>query len=329
MPPSRHSNSTRGPHNDSNAISPGESYTLGKYTFTIQNIVSEGERVIQAHCSGPEGNAAKGITVEESTKLISWTVEANETEATVYATVQKRGQGTGGKVAEVGDVIGYYNDMPEKINTISSTGTESPIYLVGTSLCSITDFTGNWIARDEKGLIHASGTLGGRVVSYQGTQFYYDGDDSGIEAAYNCLYGYGDPESVLVGRFEINIDEADGSGEDSPWDEADDEDEDDEKTTTLNINITGALSGRHNDPLNDTSYSYLPADKATVKPYGYGGDGGNGGGGGGGASTVIVYKFATSKADSKDFKVYTLRHGYGSGGGKGGKGGDGIVLVYY
>ena len=98
---------------------------------------------------------------------------------------------------------------------------------------------------------------------------------------------------------------------------------------TLYLDVEGALSGRHNDPLNDTSYSYLPADKDTVKSYGYGGDGGHGGGGGGGASTVIVYKFATDKADSKEITVKPKRHGYGSGGGKGGKGGDGCILIYY
>lgn len=99
--------------------------------------------------------------------------------------------------------------------------------------------------------------------------------------------------------------------------------------TTLNLSVTGALSGRHNDPLNDTSYSYVPADKATTPNYGCGGDGGHGGGGGGGASTLVVYNFTTDKARRKHVSTIIKRHGYGSGGGKGGKGGDGCILIYY
>ena len=67
----------------------------------------------------------------------------------------------------------------------------------------------------------------------------------------------------------------------------------------------------------------------TVKDYGCGGDGGHGGGGGAGASTVVVHKFATNQANSKEVTAIARRHGYGSGGGKGGKGGDGCILVYY
>ena len=107
------------------------------------------------------------------------------------------------------------------------------------------------------------------------------------------------------------------------------EPEPDEITRTLYITVTGALSGRHNDPGKDPSYSYLPADKSTIADYGCGGDGGHGGGGGAGASNVVVYKFATDKADSKEITAITKRPGFGSGGGKGGKGGDGCILVYY
>ena len=107
------------------------------------------------------------------------------------------------------------------------------------------------------------------------------------------------------------------------------EPEPDEITRTLYITVTGALSGRHNDPGKDPSYSYLPAEKSTIADYGCGGDGGHGGGGGAGASNVVVYKFATDKADSKEITAITKRPGFGSGGGKGGKGGDGCILVYY
>ncbi len=139
-------------------------------------------------------------------------------------------------------------------------------------------------------------------------------------------------KDMLVGRFAIELEDAGGVGPGSDWDDPGDYDDDWEEgdpTHTLYVTVTGALSGRHNDPIVDPSYSYIPADKATVKDYGCGGDGGHGGGGGAGASTVVVHKFATNQANSKEVTAIARRHGYGSGGGKGGKGGDGCILVYY
>lgn len=139
-------------------------------------------------------------------------------------------------------------------------------------------------------------------------------------------------EEILVARFAIDIEDAGGVGPGSDWVDPGDYDPDwepDDPTHTLYVEVTGALSGRHNDPIVDPSYSYIPADKDTVKDYGCGGDGGNGGGGGAGASTVVIHKFATNQANSKEVTAIARRHGYGSGGGKGGKGGDGCILVYY
>lgn len=139
-------------------------------------------------------------------------------------------------------------------------------------------------------------------------------------------------EEVLVGRFAIELEEAGGVGPGSDWTDPGDYDPDwepEDPTHTLYVTVTGALSGRHNDPIEDPNYSYIPADKDTVKDYGCGGDGGHGGGGGAGASTVVVHKFATNQANSKEVTAIARRHGYGSGGGKGGKGGDGCILVYY
>ena len=126
----------------------------------------------------------------------------------------------------------------------------------------------------------------------------------------------------MVARFAIDIADAGGSGWIEPGDTGG-------KSSTLRLTVTGATSGRHNDPLEDPSYSYVPADKATVKDYGCGGDGGHGGGGGGGASTIIARRFGTDKAGSHEVITIARRHGYGSGGGKGGKGGDGCILIYY
>ena len=143
-------------------------------------------------------------------------------------------------------------------------------------------------------------------------------------------------QNLLVGRFAISLEDAGGvgpgGGTGGGWTDPGDYDEDweeGEPTHTLYVEVTGALSGRHNDPLEDPSYSYIPADKDTVKGYGCGGDGGHGGGGGAGASTVVIHKFATNQANSKEVTAIARRHGYGSGGGKGGKGGDGCILIYY
>lgn len=157
------------------------------------------------------------------------------------------------------------------------------------------------------------------------------------EVCWHVIYGEIEPpeyetKQMLVGRFAIDLEDAGGVGPGSDWVDPGDYDEDwepEEPTHTLYVEVTGALSGRHNDPIEDPSYSYIPADKDTVKDYGCGGDGGHGGGGGAGASTVVIHKFATNQANSKEVIAIARRHGYGSGGGKGGKGGDGCILVYY
>ena len=157
------------------------------------------------------------------------------------------------------------------------------------------------------------------------------------DVAWTMIYGesFGEEyekKEIMVGRFAIELEDAGGVGPGSDWTDPGDYDPDwepDDPTHTLYVEVTGALSGRHNDPIEDPSYSYIPADKDTVKGYGCGGDGGHGGGGGAGASTVVVHKFATNQANSKEVTAIARRHGYGSGGGKGGKGGDGCILVYY
>ena len=191
-------------------------------------------------------------------------------------------------------------------------------------------------------------TYNGKTVYYNGTsiqpcnsvagqQIYGGVENKYGQIAWTMIYGNAvDPEyedkEMLVARFAIELEDAGGVGPESDWNDPGDYDEDREEgdpTHTLYVTVTGALSGRHNDPIEDPNYSYIPADKDTVKDYGCGGDGGNGGGGGAGASTVVVHKFATNQANSKEVTAIARRHGYGSGGGKGGKGGDGCILVYY
>jgi hypothetical protein len=163
----------------------------------------------------------------------------------------------------------------------------------------------------------------------------YHGFDSSTDffdyLVWTLVYGESG-QKVLAARFGINQFDAGGIGDDSFWDNPTDWEtgwQEGDPTHTLNLTVNCALSGRHNDPLNNISFSYTPADQKPQQRYGSGGDGGHGGGGGAGASTAIVYNFATNKAMGKNIVVKPKRHGYGSGGGKGGKGGDGIILIYY
>lgn len=99
--------------------------------------------------------------------------------------------------------------------------------------------------------------------------------------------------------------------------------------TPREVTISSSRSGRHNDPLKDTSYSYLPSQPVVPKSYGKGGAGGNGGGGGAGASTIIVYSNDSESLFTLQVNTIIQGHGYGSGGGKGGDGANGCILVFY
>lgn len=99
--------------------------------------------------------------------------------------------------------------------------------------------------------------------------------------------------------------------------------------TTLVFTATAGLPGRHCDPINGDTDANHPISRSEVPAYGSGGYGGHGGGGGAGASTVIIYKFDSGKADSVEQVAITKRHGYGSGGGAGGKGGDGCIIIFW
>lgn len=98
---------------------------------------------------------------------------------------------------------------------------------------------------------------------------------------------------------------------------------------TVQVTLTGALSGRSNDPLYDDNWSYYPETPQAATVYGQGGRGGHGGSGGAGASTVVVKEYTPTEQQGVEMTATTQRHGYGSGGGAGGQGGPGCILVYY
>lgn len=73
----------------SGALPLTSSYTLGKYSFRIERSsgTSPNYDKIEAICTNGGKNARKSIQIPSRTKIKSWNVEANETEASVYITV--------------------------------------------------------------------------------------------------------------------------------------------------------------------------------------------------------------------------------------------------
>ena len=343
---------------DSGELQISSGYTLGDYSFRIERSpgTSSDYDKIEAICTDKDGkNARKSIQVRSSAQVECWYVEANETEATVYAKISSQEP----TIPYLEVVCDQPDRIPSQLNPIDpyhslpvGTVNGKNLYIEGASANAIlllTAYNGGLYAA----LSPSSPTRGGTpriATTSAGSSRWHLFDYFRLETNGYANYVHNLPVSpvdpsgkypepsvkggdYLVGRFAIKLEDA-GGGPDNPggWiDPGDWEDgwEEGDPTHTLYVTVTGALSGRHNDPIEDPSYSYIPADKDTIKDYGCGGDGGHGGGGGAGASTVVIHKFATNQADDKEIVALAKRHGYGSGGGKGGKGGDGCILVYY
>jgi len=342
---------------DSEELKSDERYPLGDYSFRIERSSVPGSTndKIEAICTKGGKNARKSIQVPSSTELYGWYVEANEDTTDVYAVIISDQYNLVSPFIPSdlipGNTYGRYiletiSGSSNLIKTVWMDGASivnASLTPVATSLYS--PETGGWSMDYNAG---SKFTYQGKTVYYgvvSATFEYWNSFGSGSRSAsqqydapmlaWIMFYGMSGSEEekeILVGRFAIDLEDAGGDGPGSDWDDPGDYDPDWEEgdpTHTLYVTVTGALSGRHNDPIVDPSYSYIPADKETVKDYGCGGDGGHGGGGGAGASTVVVHKFATNQANNKEVTAIARRHGYGSGGGKGGKGGDGCILVYY
>lgn len=355
-------------YKDSGEIANNSNYALGDYSFRIERSSVPGSTndKIEAICTKDGKNARKSIQVQSSTQMLGWYVEANETEASVYATVKVKSKLppgsasyplpiTSGPSGSMQRDDGGSHQMEFSSGSGVMTYNAADIGQNGWNLIAASSESGAVIRRywsSQSGIYRSLD----QVYTFDGRTVYYttESDSSGTSAKiislspmydhYNAsgvmawLMIYGDSsgediiKEIMVGRFAIDIEDAGGVGPGSDWIDPGDYDPDwepEDPTHTLYVTIAGALSGRHNDPIEDPSYSYIPADKDTVKDYGCGGDGGHGGGGGAGASTVVIHKFATNQANSKEVTAIARRHGYGSGGGKGGKGGDGCILVYY
>lgn len=311
------------------SASPGSTISLGAYTFRLQVDDTTGGPAMEitATCYNVETGKYATATKQFDTgsKVLSWEIEAGDTEASVYAQVSHKSttivdvdlSTVGSMSYSYGPWSGFYwpdiavwADFPARVSFSGlDAQTASPItlsyYAPKDIYCGSIDINGQ-----SSSPIYGPVALDYHTVLPQG------------QASQAIA------EFKLIGRFAINLEDAGGyPGGSGNWDVPGDWNPD--PSTTLHLTVSGALSGRHNDPLNDTSYSYVPADNTTEAGYGCGGDGGHGGGGGGGASTSIVRQFATNKANSKDIVITVKRHGYGSGGSKGAKGGDGCILIYY
>lgn len=346
-----------------------DTYQLGEYEFYLLVSPSppEHKTYISAQCSKGEAQAVDGVEIDGDAEVIGWYVEADETEASVYATV-KINAPEGPDIpapfykpvpCSEGSVVGYYRADSNRV--LVGLGSDP----VGTAVWTDDLENGTFellLAQSDNpnpfadflvADAHHSYVPGGTSYTYNGLTVYYcksrNTNYSGMAPpvgyavnmpffptsalgpiAWNMVYGNSgedEEKEVLVARFAIDPEDAGADDPESDWEDPEDSGDPD---LTLDISAYAALSGRHNDPLDETASSYYhPADQRAQTVYGSGGDGGNGGGGGAGASTLIVYDFPTDRAGSKSYHAYIKRHGYGSGGGRGGTGGDGCILVYY
>ena len=345
-------------YNDSGELEPNSKYTLGSYEFElkVQNTHEAGEEDVVsvfAICRGPDGNREtvpkdfpKGTTVE------SWSVEANETEASVYA-VLKSSKGGDDYSSDLDtspaiQPIPVGNATAEFINVVTHKKQYISFYSDHkmTSYLSRANVIGNIIAgkrreqytyNDSTGILDYTYTYNGVTVFYvtagitndtsftsvsgafiNGGEFVSIGFNTAAKIAWTIVYGDAsggeyETSEELIARFAIDLRDADPEDWDDPGDTG-------EPSKTLHVNVIGASPG-------NAVGVPLEAEAATV--YGSGGKGGNGGGGGAGASTVIIYEFTTDKAGSEEQEAYTRGYGIGGSGGKGGRGGDGCILIFY
>lgn len=350
-------------YNDSGELPVSQStYSLGGYTFEfkVETVHEPGEPDVVsvfAICRSPDGTRETvPMDFPAGTTVESWSVEANETEATVYANIK----GPEGPTipapyykpvpSSPGRVVGYYRADSNRVlvglgsNAVgTATWTDDLNDGSFTLLLAQTDSPNpfaDFLVADE----HHGYPRDIRSYTYNGLKAYYvtsfNANYSGIAPpvgyavnsgsfpsvpvnvagiiAWHMLYGKdaGVVKNELIARFAIDIREADG-GPDGDWDEPGDTGD---PSYTLNVFVTGASSGSNNG---------TPLEAGQTGGYGNGGTGGNGGGGGAGASTVIIYDFVTDKAGTVNQEATSQGPGSGGPGGKGGKGGDGCILIFY
>lgn len=339
---------------NSGELAPGDSFYLGQYTFSVRSNYDSDEGItgVVGRCEYGGELSVKGIDIEGRAEIGSWYLEANSTEASIYADVKARYRPTGG-IESTGEMQ-VVNHQGTQINylRISRAGVMFTGVMCGTDMYIVAasegaPFLGQSFASD----IGLEQTYYSSARDYKGTTIQAVRSvawssppptpdipvktapslDDVMDVGLSVIMEQSGIESYLVARFAIDLQEAGGGVGDigGGWDEPGD---DGDPEFRLDVTISGSLSGRNSEPLErfaGNPYSFHPSDQDSVPGYGCGGDGGHGGGGGAGGATVLVKDFATSKAGSKQVKAYAKRRGYGSGGGKGGKGGDGCIIIFY
>lgn len=320
-------------YNESGEIPVSQStYSLGGYTFElkVQNVHEPGEEEVTsifAICRGPDGTReTQAIDFPAGTTVESWSVEANETEASVYVEIAGTGINAIESTAD-GEHIwgGFYRCTATPCIALNQQGATVYLTWYGNNIFHAACTT------DRIGILVGPDTFVGNYVSANRSNYF----SSALGVTHPEIQKAGIPESTtnpkgkpisavdmsgnyLVGRFAIDIREADG-GPDGPWDEPGDTGD---PSYTLNVYVTGASAGVHNS-------ENIPLDGEIQSVYGSGGNGGNGGGGGAGASTAIIYEFTTDKAGSVNQEAYAREAGAGGPGGPGGRGADGCIIIFY
>lgn len=331
-------------YNDSGELSPSQSYQLGGYTFQLRSNYDGDEEVtgIVARMTYNGETKIGGIDIDGQATIESWSVEANETEATVYCTIKKYDRKEGKATDElypgvIVPISGQAN-YASGVHNLMATGATFVCHSSGTIVGCFRE-PGTFTAQawaypgPSTHTYQVSATtryeLNGKPFYYALTGAVYDtvispqrANENNIGVlCYIALYGNVTPEGegetteVMVARFAIDLHEADPEDWDEPGDTGD-------PSYTLNISVTGASAGTHNA-------SNIPLDAGPQNVYGSGGIGGNGGGGGAGASTVIIYEFTTDKAGSVNQEAYAREAGAGGPGGPGGRGADGCIIIFY
>ena len=326
-------------YNNSGELPIGQSYQLGEYVFsiTVSHDPGESETGINVRCD--KGGERARVASEVTGTVESWSVEANETEASVYVKVRNTGDWTADDNFVVSSAGTYLGSSNERKFYKSYDGKAVAVYRTG----GLDNWYGPVLISTERNATLYSQGASMYTFEYQGLTWYLNTGyhyakpstwdtplptigtpSSSVKEQFTQIMAMAnvevsaDERQQLVARFAIDIREA-GGGPGGDWDEPGDTGD---PSYTLNVNVTGASAGTHDA----AAVPMAPADQPV---YGSGGAGGNGGGGGGGQSTAIVRRFATDKAGSVNQEVTLRPPGVGSKGSPGGKGGDGCILIFH
>lgn len=355
-------------YDDGEDLQPNSTYSLGGYTFElkVQKVHEPGEPDVVsvfAICRSPDGTRETvPMDFQDGTKVNSWSIEANETEASVYVKADVPEPGTPRYTTPADDSSLTYK-YTGKTFTFQEIAVGTQLY--GTLYNPYLDVWRTYTLKSASAKVFAYRyvTDDGRyshvlLSSSEPFTIHYRGPDrSGpgspiterdeIVTAFdapslpdknaeittgepvNSAYAY--PDMVKFGNGDYIVTESDeilvarfaiDLREADGGPDGDWDEPGDTGDPSYTLNVY--VTGASSG-----SNSGVPLEPGQTGGYGNGGTGGNGGGGGAGASTVIIYDFATDKAGTVNQEATAQGPGSGGPGGKGGKGGDGCILIFY